>query len=576
MGLVQIEEFALLGFVIFLAALLLVQRRLRPPEPNLDLDVLELATGPYSRRQTLMSGDGTPYEVRAVTLVEQRVQGARFAPDDDEIEPVVIPEGEEEEEVTDEDDAVALSDDGLDEEEGPGDVLEEEDECQHGDDGDGDGDAGDASAFGAGASAFGAAAGGCEQAAEHPLLAVLTPAGHFEKVATDAMSKTPSVAAGALAAMKRSPWIWAGSPKRRRWRCAQFPWTNFSIEILLRRYGVELPNSAEPARARMVQHLVKASMFFVVHMQRLEEIVSLLCVRVRDPDGRYLVKVSERKLRRGLTYHKRQTGRWSVAGPQTEGRGSLQAGISGIGQAQWPSKECAEPKDVIAAAASLIEDQAGVPRGCVTFRVGGVSWSCARDDQYLGLPCRLCRHFVDAELNQPVAPSIYDKLCLEEGSYSHSRAHGQLSQYEWWDASICAAKLPGGVPLGAPRKLVRGSMFCEASDLAPADVLYSSLQPALPWTEETVREVMRGYGAQGPLTPNGVLVKGALSRSSQEEAASADLHPKRIAERLNRGDWALLHGPSSSKDEDAQESSTEKPAQPQGALYICQRSCLHK
>merc|ERR1711937_732301 len=119
--------------------------------------------------------------------------------------------------------------------------------------------------------------------------------------------------------------------------------------------------------------------------------------------------------------------------------------------------------------------------------VGEVAWSEPRNDPFLNIQSRYCRHFVNAKLKEPIGDSLTESLGLEQGWFTVKNACGELTEFQWWQAAMCDLELPGRS--SSVLEVLAGSV-----PLPDYGDVYHHLVPCMPWKEAEVMEVLKMHG----------------------------------------------------------------------------------
>eukprot|EP00746_Dinoflagellata_sp_MGD_P145052 gnl/MRDRNA2_/MRDRNA2_77719_c0_seq1.p1 gnl/MRDRNA2_/MRDRNA2_77719_c0~~gnl/MRDRNA2_/MRDRNA2_77719_c0_seq1.p1 ORF type:complete len:421 (+),score=103.80 gnl/MRDRNA2_/MRDRNA2_77719_c0_seq1:98-1360(+) len=301
--------------------------------------------------------------------------------------------------------------------------------------------------------------------------------------------------------LRTPPFVWDGfrTAKTSQWELVPFPWTAVKAQHLMKDHGIHLladPQS-DSMPAKIVNFLVHGETFFggkQGNAKVLERVVPVLCVRVLDPSGKFLVQTETKMLREGYS---------------DEGHLDVDETI------RWPGKPCAEPQDVITEAELLIYDRAGIAIDGLIANCGEITLSPAQDDRFLSMKSRIVTHFVNARLKEPMA----------KDKFTHKIENGVESvAFDWWDAERCDAELPGApgatTAFAASAAGAEESLSSKRRTFAMQDLL-NDMHLEQPWDPPSVQRILKQHGVDLDLL--------------------APLTTAEIASNLERGEWTLVH-----------------------------------
>lgn len=240
--------------------------------------------------------------------------------------------------------------------------------------------------------------------------------------------------------LTKPPWIWHCDVSKsldEHWVRAQFPWTGLKAQSFAREKGIQSRTSAEsgdlsdaPIPAKLVDQLLKGKCFFGHSMSspdKFERLVSVLCIRIVDRSGRFLVRTSRRQLGEGYDSKKALGEVWHTVD----------------NRAQWPGKASERPADLFAEVEKLIMEQVLVPKGTLKLSLGEISYEECEPDHHLNVTCRYIRHFVNAQLPDPMPVELEQSLGVQEGRCI-VETNNESIEFTWWDSAQCDANIPGG------------------------------------------------------------------------------------------------------------------------------------
>lgn len=253
--------------------------------------------------------------------------------------------------------------------------------------------------------------------------------------------------------------------------------------------------------------------------QEYERLVPVLCVRIFQPNGKCLVRTARNDSGVGLENIREIMG--------TE----MQTTYAN----EWPGRACPMPDDIFALAEIIAAEQVNIPQGSLKLSMGGIDVSESEPDRYLTCQSRYIRHFVNAQMVEPVPEDLSEELGLAKGEYVFQRGNS-VEYFQWWDVRQCDEKLPGGAS-SAQNQLVSSGAIRDSVVAG----LFEDLVVAEPWAKDSVDRVLRQHGVDLKAAEHGLHTSAAVAEQLQS-SHWALVRRKKKSKSTSKGGIAVLNG----------------------------------